>query len=120
MLSIFGFCSHSDLLAARAESHNIGYAKGCEQAERIAQGIASENLRPMRELLIQRRAECPKSNPISAVTYLVNELERNEQMRDKLANLLWEIVAQYVPDQDLPQINHRIFPIIGDRNSGNG
>lgn len=120
MLSIFGFCSHSDLLAARAESHNIGYAKGCEQAERIAQGIASEHLRPMRELLVQRRAECPKSSPLSAVTYLVNELERNEQQRDKLASLLWSIVAEYVPDSDLPNINPRVFQIIGDRSSGNG
>lgn len=119
-MSIFGLFSHIEMMNARAESHNVGYVKGCEQAERFAAQISQENLKPMRELLMQRRAECPKSSPVLAVTYLVDQLERNEQQRDRLATLIWEIVARYVPDSDIPEINHRILPLVGDRNMGNG
>lgn len=119
-MSIFSLYTQTEFLKAQAEAHNAGYVKGCEQAERIAHQIAAENLRPMRELLVQRRAESPKNSPLAAVSFLVDQLERNEQIRNRLANLFWETVAQYVPDSDLEDLNRRALPVLGDRPNGNG
>jgi hypothetical protein len=117
-VNIFGLHTSTELLNARAESHNVGYAKGCEQAERIAQALRTESLRPMVDLLIQRRGECPKGSPLAAVTYLVNQLEVAETTKDNVARLLWEIVSQYVPDEGLPEINVRVLRVLGHPNHG--